>query len=562
MKRTFRILTAWICAVTLILAAAPGFVAAAEEAPVVKNYAQLLTAVNEQHATRVLISKKYKQGGNEGSNIIPRAGETITIASETGEPMKVNGRFDIMGEGTIVFENIAIEAHAGHPALWIGDGADVTVDSVTAGKAKGDHGLPGAIVSDSRLTVQSAAGSDGKGGVGGDGIYAYGSSTVEVGTATGGNAPKGIGGSGVVAFAGAKVEVTQEARGGNGLYAAGKGALIGWNAEVNGNAADGELLEGQKKLDPEKITNRMLLELALRSGATEIHIDEQFKAGNDLNQEQKMFTNAETIRLIGGAEGKNTVMDCQVNVHAGNWSIEGIDLITNAKGGESPLSVTGTARVTMNGDITAKGKNERCIFLIGKGILRLTGNLFGSVYADDDGTAEITGRAEISGRNQAGYAVEGNAVIRQTGNIVINNDSNAIVNRGGTIEITGDITGQKNRRYPLVFSDGGKTHITGTLTMNGKAETIYNRNGGDILVEGDVISNAPKLAAITLKPGAGSVTVRGNVTARTTAAKAEGNTLTVEGNLTVQSKKQAELFTTTGSGQVVVTGEAKWEEHK
>ena len=562
MKRTFRILTAWICAVTMLLAAAPGFVAAAEDAPVVKNYAQLLEAVNEQRATRVLISQKYKQGGNEGRNIIPRAGETITIASETGEPMKVTGRFDIMGEGTIVFENIAIEAHAGHPALWIGDGADVTVDSVTGGKAKGDHGLPGAIVSDSRLTVQTAAGSDGKGGLAGDGIYAYGSSTVEVGTAIGGNAPKGIGGSGVVAFAGAKVEVTQEARGGNGLYAAGKGALTGWNAEVNGNAADGELLEGDKKLNPEQITNRMLLELALRSGATEIRIDEKFKAGNDLDDELKFFTSAETIRLIGGAEGKNTLMDCGVFIHAGNWSLEGIDLITNAKSGTTPLSVSGTARVTMTGNITAKGKNERCVFLTGKGALQLTGNLFGCVYAQNESTAEITGQTEISGRNSAGLVADGNAVIRQNGNITVKSDTNAISNDGGTIEITGDITGQKNRRYPLVFSDAGQTHITGTLTMNGKAETIYNRNGGDILVEGDVISNAPKMATITLKPQAGSVTVRGNVTARTTAVKAEGNTLTVEGNLTVQSKKQVELFTATGSGQVVVTGEAKWEEHK
>jgi len=558
MKRNLWKLASLACAVMMLFTLMSGWVAAEEkaEAAVVKNYQELLDQINNNGASRVLISKKYKQGGHEGENIIPRAGETITIASETGEPLTVTGRFDIMGEGTVIFENISVQAHPGHPALWIGSGATVAVDDLTAGKAKTDYGLPAAIVKDARLTVGSAKGSDGKAGVGGDGIYAVGSSVVEVGTATGGNAPKGIGGSGVIAFGGAEVKVTGNAKGGDGLYAAGKGTLAGWNTQitVDGTAEDGLLLEGKKTLDPEKITNRMLLENALRSGAAEIVIDEKFKAGGDLDDEQCWFMGAETMKLTGGAEGKNTVMDCQVRADAGTWMIEGIDIVLNTKDGLAALQASGNAKVNMTGNLNAKGKNDGSIRAYGNAQVMLTGNDNGQLYAAENAVVEMTGDIEHTNKNYPPVYTRGSGTVRVKGNLTLAVDTNAINNHGGTIEITGEVIGRKNNRYPLIFSDDGTTHITGPVTLTSNCEIVYNRNGGDVLIEGDVTSTATKNYAIWIDENGGSVTIKGNLTTRYTAAMIKANMLNVDGNILVESKKTIDTFKVEGSGGIKATG--------
>ena len=76
MKRVLSLLT-----VLMLLLACLGMAAAEETGVVVKNYKQLVEAVNDQQAERILVSPKYKHGTNEVINLYPD-GRTVTVLPE------------------------------------------------------------------------------------------------------------------------------------------------------------------------------------------------------------------------------------------------------------------------------------------------------------------------------------------------------------------------------------------------------------------------------------------------------------------------------------------------
>ena len=538
--------------------------ASAEDAGLlVKNYRQLVSAVNEQQANRILISAKYRHGTDEVINL-KLDGRTVTVLPEKGESAVINGRVDIVGPGTVIFQNVSITGPEGNAGLWVGEGADVTIGSVKGGKVKKEtNGYPAAIVIDSSLTIGSATGGDGKNGFGGDGIYAFGSSTVTVGDAAGGSASKGFGGSGAVVFGGAKITVTGSAAGGNGLYAAGKGVLAGLNSTVGGagTLTDGTVLEGKKSLDPEAVTSRVTLEHAFRSGRNEILLSPGFRAGAGWLEDLCIFCASEApVRIANAAEESPATVDCQLFFHCGTWRLDDIRFSLKGREWISCLWAEGSADVTATGSMSVKG--EACgIFASGNGRVKYTGSCATDCYAAyARGSASVVFNGDISETGKGHFAAgsESDASVTVNGNITVSNDSNALVCYGGKLTMTGTVQTKKTRNYPAVYASGGETVVNGPLNCEGQATAIYNK-GGSVTVNGDVTDMTKKKYPVELARTAGQVIINGTLTAAHTAITADGGTAIVNGDLIIISKDNYALTSYDSENGAVVTinGEGK-----
>ena len=539
----------------------------ADPGVVVKSYAEMLAAVNEQKADRILISSKYNHKSREYNNLEVESGRTVVITSEDGEKINLKGRIDILGEGTVLFEKVNIKAPDGSTGLWIGGGAHVTIGSVTAGKGK-EYGCTAVIVDGSHLIIDKATGTDGAIGMGGDGIFAYGPSTVKVRKATGGSAKKGVGGAGVVAFAGAAAEVTGSAVGGDGLYGSGKGALIGLDGTLSGEGKveDGERLSSGKPVDPTVITNRALLENALRNGETDILIQQKYKSAGDLDDSTFWFCASEEPIRIHGVEGaKRTKLDCQCRFRTGNWILEDLDVSLKGETSDPAVLVDGNAKVTLRGNVTGKGKQNGGVTAKRDSELSITGNLetnSWTVYASNNARVTVEGSVICHAKGGSALCTDENGTIVLTGDLTLTNDSNATYNDGGKIDVTGNIAAKKSSDYPTVWSSAGETNIIGSVTTEGKGKSVYNK-GGEILIKGDVSCSADKKYAVELTENAGAVTIQGNLTARAIAARATGGKLLIDGNLIIRSKEgNWALYSTDGEGQIEVTGKAENEKVK
>ena len=545
-------------AALMLLACLP---ASAEDAGVVvKNYKQLVSAINEQHASRILISAKYKHGTNEIINL-DLAGRAVAILPENGESAAINGRVDILGPGSVVFENVSIAGPAGDAGLWAGDGADVTIGSVTGGKAKKENGGPGVILSDASLTIDSAVGGEGKSGFGGDGIYAFGDSTVLVREAIGGKAAKGFGGSGVVVFGGAKVTVTGSAAGGDGLYAAGKSVLVGLNstADGDGTLTDGSVLEGKKSLDPETVTSRITLEHAFRSGRTEILLDSGFRAGAVLLDDLGIFcASEEPVRITNASAEKPATVDCPLFFRCGTWKLD--DLRFSLKGSSwlSCLWVSGNADVTAAGSMVTRG--SACgIYASDNGKVEYTGDCtteYYAVYARGNASIVMNGNITENGRKSFAAGCDPDASVTVNGDISVSNDSNALACFGGKLTVTGAVRTKKTREYPAVFIQDGEIILNGPVNCEGQSEAVFCK-GGTVTITGDVTDMTVKKYPVFLTSSAGSVTINGSLTAAHTAVRAEGGSAVVNGDLIIVSRDNWALTSWDGTGSVTVTGESK-----
>ena len=372
----------------------------------------------------------------------------------------------------------------------------------------------------------------------------------------------------MVAFDGAAAEITGSAAGGDGLYGYGKGALIGLNGTLTGEGTvkDGELLSSGKKADPTVITSRALLENAIRNGATDILIPQKYKSGGDLDDSTYWFCASEEPIRIHGAEGKKrTKLDCQCRFRTGTWILEDLDVSLKEESGEPAVLVDGDAKVTLRGNVTAKGKENGGVTARDDAELSITGDLETNgwtVYAGKNARVTVEGNVICHAKGSSAICTDGNGSITLTGDITVTNDSNATANSGGKINVTGKIGTKKSNEYPTVWSNAGETTIIGSVTTEGKGKSVYNK-GGEILIEGDVSCEADKKYAVELTEEAGAVTIRGNLTARAIAARATGGKLLIDGNLTIRSKEgNWALYSTDGEGQIEVTGKADNEKVK
>ncbi len=536
----------------------------AEISVVVKNYKEFLAAVNEQGAIRVLISAKYKHGTTEVTNLIP-AGRTVLVVPENGESAVINGRVDVYGEGAINFENISIVGPTGDIGLWVGYGASVTIGSVTGGKAKKENGFAAVIVDKGTLTIDSAVGSDGKTGFGGDGIYAFGDSTVQVREAVGGSSPKGFGGSGVIAFGGAKVTVTGSAAGGNGLYATGKGALAGLNGIVDGEGTltDGSELEGKKTLDLEAVANRNMLENALRCGKTDILLTSGYRNNSEFPNDMYIFCpGADPVRIASADEKKPATMDGRMYLATGTWIFENIKFTLNSgKKTYTCLRAAGDANVTASGSVTAKG-NAIGIAAHDNARIEFTGDCVSAangLYANGSATIVFNGNVTVKSKTFFAVGTKENSSITLNGNVDVTGDSNGLDANGGTITMTGAVHVKGSADYPAVFAAGGEINLTGPIINDGKSGCITCR-GGNVTVTGDVTGKTTTRYPVYMEQDAGDVTINGTLYAVCPAYKVMHGNLTINGDVIIRTKKYWTTFsTTTQPGTSTVTGETKIE---
>lgn len=561
-----RVLSLLILLALLLSCLGASFAEEAEISVVVKNYKEFLAAVNEKGATRVLISAKYKHGTTEGTNLKP-AGRTVLVVPENGESAVINGRVDVYGEGAVIFENVSIVGPAGDFGLWVGYGANVTAGSVTGGKAKKENGQAAVVVNRATLTIDSAVGSDGKGGFGGDGVYAYGSdASVQIREAVGGSAPKGFGGSGVVVFGGAKVTVTGSATGGNGLYTPGKGVLVGLNgtADGEGTLTDGTELDGKKTLDLEAVANRNMLENALRSGKTDILLTPGYKTGSDFHEGIYFFcAGADPVRIASANEKKPATMDGSLYFATGNWSLDNIKFTLNSgKKTLMCLRILGDANVTASGSVTTKGN------AIGIGVqenarIEFTGDCVSAgngLYANGSGVIVMNGNVTVKSKTFFAVGTKDNATITLNGNVDVAGDSNALDANGGTITMTGTVHVKGSDQYPAVFAaGGGEISLTGPVNNDGKSACITCR-GGNVTVNGDVTGKTSTRYPVFMEEDAGDVTINGTLYACGPAFKVLHGNLTVNGDVVIRTRKNWNSFsTTTLPGTSTVTGEFKVE---
>lgn len=531
----------------------------AEDGVVVKSYPELLEAVNEQKADRILISSKYKQKGRSEENIEIEAGRTVTLLPEKGDSVTMTARIDAIGEGNLVFENVNLVGPDGSIALWIGEGIHVTAGSVTGGKAKGNHGNTAVIIDGAHLTIDQAKGSDGTSGLGGDAIYAYGNGTVTVREAKGGTAKKGVGGAGVVAFAGAQVTVTGSSTGGDGLYGAGKGALVGLNGSIGGEGVltDGTLLPSKKAVDPTNITNLALLQNAIRNGETEIQLSAKYKSGGVLDDSLYQFAMTEdTVKITGSQKGKKLKLDYSWQFYAGTWELDGIDFTSAVKEWEPCLMVSGDAKVTLKGNITVKNVDNTCVYAREKSKVSIKGNLEApgnAVLASDNASVTLKGKVKIEGKEKAAVKSIGKSKIKATGNITVTGNGNALSCVGGKITLTGDIETKKNVNYPTVFINGGEVKITGTINNNSQAHAIYCK-GGKASIEGDINSKATDREAVYMLEAAEEITIKGNLNTVSQAVDVNVGKFTLEGNIVVRCKGNVTFWSKGENAEVIITG--------
>ncbi len=538
----------------------------AEISVVVKNYKEFLAAVNEQGAIRVLISAKYKHGTTEVTNLIP-AGRTVLVVPENGESAVINGRVDVYGEGTVNFENVSIVGPAGDIGLWVGYGANVTAGSVTGGKAKKENGQAAVAVNRATLTIDSAVGSDGKGGFGGDGVYAFGSDTsVQIREAVGGSAPKGFGGSGVVVFGGAKVTVTGSATGGNGLYAPGKGVLLGVNstADGEGTLTDGTELEGKKTLDLEAVANRNMLENALRSGKTDILLAPGYKTGSDFHDGVYFFcAGADPVRIASANEKKPATMDGSLHFATGTWTLENIKFTSNTSNDPyACLRALGDANVTASGSIAIK-KEVIGIAAQDNARIEFTGDCVSAgngLYANGSGVIVMNGNVTIKCKTLFAVGTKDNATITLNGNVDVAGDSNALDANGGTITMTGTVHVKGSDQYPAVIAaGGGEINLTGPVNNDGKSACITCR-GGNVTVNGDVTGKTTTRYPVFMDEDAGDVTINGTLYTVGPAYNVLHGNLTVNGDIVIRTRKSWRSWgSSTLPGIVTVTGETKIE---
>ena len=471
----------------------------------VSSFAELLDAVNNRDADRILISAKYKHGKNVNDEALEVRGDrTVTISPEEGRDSAViNGRIEIRGNGRVVFDRVDIEAPQGEVGLWVTGGADVTAISVKGGDSTKENGGTAAYVRDSTLTAERLLGGSSKAGLAGDGVLAAGTAVVTVAETAGGSSNQGIGGYGAIAVAGAQVTVTGRAVGGSAPIP-GRGWLAGAGSVVNlqGEAADGETVEVKKKPNPEVITSYALLQNAIRNGETDITLDGKFAFGQAVRPLPLFAPGDETVR-IRGPEGKPLkIKDGLFDFCCGRWEVSGIDLNSKSaftalncdgKGTEvtwngnlavsngNAVVVSDHAKLTLNGNVDHSSKTAVAVGTISGARLWMTGNITekddrNAVYADDTEIVLTGNVSKTAGTEAPAIVATGASAVTINGDLSAPN-CQAVNAYFGFVRLNGNLSG-KPKKYPLLYTwMGGEIRIWGTAPDQMRFEGSVTVNG-------------------------------------------------------------------------------------
>ncbi len=260
---------------------------------------------------------------------------------------------------------------------------------------------------------------------------------------------------------------------------------------------NGQQPEAAKPVNPDDITTYALLVNALRSGKTEIRISSKYKHA-DLTQREfipLLIPGEETIRILPEKEGKLQKLTECFDIANGSWEISGFDL--NCSGENIPLVVTGDAKVSFTGNITAQKED--------------------AVRLSDSAKLAFTGNITVSGRNVSGVYLPSsdNGLSPEaeiTGNITVKGDGSAIRAQAGSVTVTGNLAKTSNGDQILLeASNEASVRVTGILEA-ANTNAAVSRSGADITIDGDV--KIKQKDYYPLVADGGTITMNGTVTAQ------------------------------------------------
>lgn len=239
---------------------------------------------------------------------------------------------------------------------------------------------------------------------------------------------------------------------------------------------------------------------------------------------------------------------------------------------DSAVDVNGGDKFSVKGNIDQTGGGAAVSVSDSGSEVKVDGN----ITSDGKGVVASEGSATVTGDIQA----KENAIRSTNGDVKVEGDvtstgsfKNTIDNDGGDVTVTGNVSKENNGYSYAVHNKNGDTTVNGDISTTGKgvfnengnvlvdgkieadSAAIENRKDGNVTVNGDVTSEAPRTGH-TISNAGGNVTVNGDVTASTWSAikNSTGGTTTVNGDV---SSKDAALQNY--GGTVVVNGNVKNE---
>ena len=292
---------------------------------------------------------------------------------------------------------------------------------------------------------------------------------------------------------------------------------------------------------------------------TILNIEDSSAAGTgELIIQNTSTTGVRNGVVMRGTSQFNNIDEAGIEIIAATASISiaaGTSTITNATGdiGESPIAISGGAKVTIDGDIDSSGD---ALTVQGTGsAVTVKGNItsLGSgLLVSTNATATVTGR-----------------VIAAAGATI-----NAITaSAGGTVTVTGNVgisgTSVGNENFAIRALTGATVDITGNVNITGTSDAVNaTDNNTSVTVTGDISGNIRAATNaevditgnITGNVGASSsseITVTGNITAAGVvfAVSSNGATIDVVGNINISgTASNAAGIQAQGGATVTLTG--------
>lgn len=585
---------AWVC---LFVMLAPAGVGA--ETVKAANWDKLVAAV-DAGATDISLTRNFQQNLDSGAELVLRDGRVITLHTPSGKPVEITASFTVRGEnggGTLILDQIDLQAPANHPALRVtGEGATVQAGDLTGGKSTAGSPFPVLIAeNDARVSAKQIIAADGA-NVGGDGILAIGHAQIEADTVIAGDSKSGYGGTAICAVGDATVTLTGNATGGSGLFAPGWALRSAGNATVTvqGNATDGTQYNSQRPATvPEEANNLAALRYMVLRGDKEITLAPSFQYTAKEMISPRYFCDQywfapdqEIVRISTSEKAKrNAVFGGTHHFVSGNFVLSSIDLVSRADGilvesGAGDIGWTGKfttnavdadtvtvkgGSLTLSGNLSQESKKGGAALTVsGKDAkVNVYGNITGASMTADtvimtDGAATLNGNISQKGTTDgSAIRVSGeSALLNVFGNIDTASPQPAVKVTDAEANVTGNITAKassalsasgsaKVRITGDLTNDGGKTRSKPTLSPCAEATDL-----ADCLINGAVLSKAgPAVYA----EGSSQLSVIGKVTATNNNAVEENGSANVTVNGTLQCEKgNYYMVYLHGAGNVIV----------
>ena len=585
---------AWVC---LFVMLAPAGVGA--ETVKAANWDKLVAAV-DTGATDISLTRNFQQNLDSGAELVLRDGRVITLHTPSGKPVEITASFTVRGEnggGTLILDQIDLQAPANHPALRVtGEGPTVQAGDLTGGKSTAGSPFPVLIAEDgARVSAKQIIAVDGA-NVGGDGILAIGHAQIKADTVIAGDSKSGYGGTAICAVGDATVTLTGNATGGSGLFAPGWALRSAGNATVTvqGNATDGTQYNSQRPATvPEEANNLAALRYMVLRGDKEITLAPSFQYTPKEMISPRYFCDQywfapdqEIVRISTSEKAKrNAVFGGTHHFVSGNFVLSSIDLVSRADGilvesGAGDIGWTGKfttnavdadtvtvkgGSLTLSGNLSQESKKGGAALTVsGKDAkVNVYGNITGASMTADtvimtDGAATLNGNISQKGTTDgSAIRVSGeSALLNVFGNIDTASPQPAVKVTDAEANVTGNITAKassalsasgsaKVRVTGDLTNDGGKTRSKPTLSPCAEATDL-----ADCMINGAVLSKAgPAVYA----EGSSQLSVIGKVTATNNNAVEENGSANITVNGTLQcGKGNYYMVYLHGAGNVIV----------